>query len=106
MKKPIKESPVPPCYDWHGVADWIKYKTNRDVRDWAGKFTSWPYDPSLPYQDFWHLFCDDVHNGCYYSLSLNLDDWNEPWAKEIVQVIRDEFPECAEDYEMPLWIAW
>lgn len=61
-----------------------------------------------PYRNHWHTFCQQIHNGCYYSFATNedlADDDNRTeenaWINYITKLYNDEFGD-----ETQYWIAW
>lgn len=104
MDKPTAKRLENLAYQWNEVVEWVQQQSGRDVRDWAGKYTD--NRPDAPYQDFWHVICNGggIHNGCFFWVSLNPNDYEEDFCKEIVSVIAKEFPEC--EGEMYCWVEW
>jgi hypothetical protein len=112
MEKPIKTPPIKLAYHWNQVEDYIKFKTGKDIRDWSGKYGANGTDLSRPYQDMWHwlVYRYDLHNGCYFCLdisdeSISWDDTEHLFIKEILAVLREEFPGDIKT-GMNCWVSW
>lgn len=105
IQKPIPGHHSDPAYDWHDIEEWIRHKYGRELRDWAGKYGKKPNE-NVEYQDFWHLICDqcDIHNGAYFYLGLDPEDYEQEFAKEIVKILAEEFPDAPGD--MYCWVSW
>lgn len=108
LKKPTKK-PRKSAYDYHEVIHFVEEKYGFDSRDYAGKYSSKPFDETIPYLDFWHWLIDgpfaELHNRSakYLDLKFELEDEETPtWVKEILQKIFDEFQED----EMEFWVEW
>jgi hypothetical protein len=107
VRKPVRKQRNDPAFDWGELQEWVKYKTGKDVRDWAGKFSKKEYDDLIPYQDFWHILTDtqEIHNGGYFYLSLREEDYEENFAKEIVRLLAKEFPKY-KNGDMYCYVYW
>jgi hypothetical protein len=108
-EKPKPKAPVEDCLLYDEVISYIEEKYKIDTRDYSGMFKDGKHNPEKEYQDFWHLYCDDIAgNGSILYMSLNVDeDHNYPdWAKEILKLIKDEFGEYADEDTLSLWCEW
>jgi len=111
----VASTPTPPMkhvieyWDYNEVADYLEKLHGKDFRDYAGRHKQ-PFDPSIPYQDFWHWICDcndQISNGGF----LHLPEWDyymnsdstELWKKEILQYFYDFL---GKDYHEKLRVSW
>lgn len=67
------------------------------------------------YQNFWHLYCDDINgNDSFFYMYIGGDDDSEDddsdddypdWAKEILTLIRKEFASEEDEY-IKFYVSW
>jgi hypothetical protein len=105
-KKPQKHRSEP-YYDFLEVMHYLEQLHGKNFRDYAGKFSSKPYDDSIPYLDFWHWLIDlgDISNGCWMYMPEGYEDDpdTEDWKKEILKYFRDFL---GKDYDKKMWLEW
>lgn len=110
MKKPVKKTME--YLDFNECQDWINYKYDIDIRDYAGKFKGKKIDSSTPYQDFWHSVLkknDEIGRGSFFWLDLNFwknDERTPDWEKEILRMFEDEFKEYIDGGSIEFWVDW
>jgi len=96
MKKLSKPQPKlqKPAYVWDEVVVWILFKYKKDITNWTDKWS--PGNNHLPFQSFWHtiLNISNPQEDSYFYLSLNKKDYLEDFEKEIISILKKEFPEA------------
>ena len=101
MRKPKQRSIK--AYDYDEIAAYIEDKYKIELRDLLGKFSQHRGSPGVEYRDFWHLICDDIHNGSYFYLLSEADDFEDipEWGREIFELFRKEFGN-----EIYCYVSW
>lgn len=97
------------------------YRTTKDQmtekqEEASAAYNKYCQDNVRPYQDFWHLYCDEIAgNGSYMWLSFEPlfeeydpdDPYSYPdWAKEILRLIKDEFAPGENEWDLKCWVEW
>lgn len=108
MKKPTPKK-TQDTWDFNEVTKYIDKKYGLNHRDLENRHTQLPYDPDVPYHNFWHWVTDqtEIHNGCFFTLELayNLESAIvEDWVKTYLRLLQAEFGEGQAELEM--WVSW
>lgn len=103
IKKPQLKHINKKSYVWHEIEEYIAIKYKKSLRDWSGMFEK-DYNKNVEYQDFWHTIIDmcEIHNGCYFEISLSQEDYKKDFEKEIVKLLKKEFKK---NY-LYCWVSW
>lgn len=93
--------------DFNECCEWVGNKLGKDLTNYAGK-TYDQADNDIPYYNFWHWILDnnEIHNGCFFWLSLVGSDDDPEWVKEILRTFGEEFKDYIDGNDIKFWVEW
>jgi hypothetical protein len=116
--KPVLETKVPKCIDYHEAIQFIEQKHGIQTRDYARRHDN---NYKAPYLDFWHWLLrngvDEERVKGHHSILLDEliesadvkeNVWQgENWVVKILNILKEEFQEdIDEEGYLNIWIDW
>ena len=98
MKKPKPTTRA--SLDWSEVEKYLKEEKGIDLDDRSSRYKSF----------YLAYLCDrlDIRKDSYFWLGFDEDDleYEEPWVRTFLELIRDEFSEYIDNGGIEFWIGW